>query len=84
MQSSIVCIPLLCLSVANLPMQQISEGKYVQTGGGLEVGPGKQQGEKEGLFTVGGKEIYAHLKCANHYNPAQTLGIKELCKIFAL
>lgn len=82
MQTSIVCIPLLCLSVSNLPIQQISEWKYVQTGGGVEVGPGKQQGGKEGLITVGGKEIYAHLECANHYNLAQTLGIKRLCKIF--
>lgn len=82
LQTSIVCIPLLCLSVSNLPIQQISEWKYVQTGGGVEVGPGKQQGGKEGLITVGGKEIYAHLECANHYNLAQTLGIKRLCKIF--
>lgn len=65
-------------------MQQISEGKYVQTGGGVEVGPGKQRGEKEGLIAVGGKEMYAHLECANHYNLAQTLGIKEPCKIFSL
>lgn len=50
----------------------------------MEVGPGKQRGEKEGLITVGGKEMYAHLECANHYNLAQTLGIKEPCKVFAL
>lgn len=80
MQTSIVCIPLLCLSVTNLPVQQISEDKYVQTGGGVKVGPGKR-GEKEGLITVGGKEIHAHLECANHYNLAQTLRIKELCQI---
>lgn len=80
-QTSIVDIPLLCLSVANLPMQQISEGKYIQTGGEVEVGPGKQWGGKEGLIPVGGKEIYAHLECANHYNLAQTLEIKRLCKI---
>lgn len=81
MQTSIVCIPLLCLSVTNLPVQQISEGKCVQTGGGVEVGPGKQRGGKERLITVGGEEIYAHLECANHYSLAQTLGIKGRCKI---
>lgn len=48
---------------------------------GVEVGPGKQRGKKDGLITVGGKEINAHLECANHYNLAQKLGIKGLCKI---
>lgn len=39
------------------------------------------KGKNYGLITVGGKEINAHLECAFHYNLAQKLGIKGLCKI---
>lgn len=82
MQTSIVCIPRICLSVANLPMQQISEGKCVQTEGGVEVGDQENnKGKKDGLITVRGKEINAHLECANHHNLPQKLGIKGLRKI---
>lgn len=41
----------------------------------------KNEGKKDALITVGGKEINAHLECANHYNLAQKSGIKGLCKI---
>jgi len=56
-QTSIVCIPHICLSVTNLPAQQISEGKHIQTERGVELGPGKQRGKKDGLITVGGRKL---------------------------
>lgn len=60
MQTSIVCIPHICLSVVNLPVQQISEGserKCIQTEGGVEVGPGKQRGKKMGSLQLGGRKL---------------------------
>lgn len=57
------------------------KGNAYKQKGGVGMGPGKQQGKKDGLITVGGKEINARLECANHYSLAQKLGIKRLCKI---
>lgn len=37
------------------------------------------EGKKRGSLQL--VEIYAHVECANHYNLAQILEIKELCKI---
>lgn len=63
-------------------MQQISEGKGVQTEGGVEVGPGKQRGEKKMRSLQLGERKLMHIWSVQIITTLpKKSGIKGLCKI---